>query len=212
MSIYLFRKERQPMTKKRNLLILILIFAIALLAFTSCSEKPKLSELEDEEFIKYATDSGVNFPETFDMENDMVWIREWITRVEGDHNYPAPPYSKDRATLAEELREMFFKYYDGEFPEPSDENELSDLEHKELYQYIIDAGADISINPSYLGSTQIGTNSCYVSDAIVRYIIALLEDDPELVLTDNYDPVCPSIPGVFVEELRPVVAAYNADK
>ncbi len=165
---------------------------------------PKLSELDNKMFFRYASYGGVDFLGLFDNDIDMEWIRRWIIKLEGDTNYPAIPANRGYIAFCEALRAFAIVYYNGEFPEPSDENELSDLSDEALLQYVIDAGANIKKNE---------TDDDTYKIELIRYIIALLEDDPDFV-PDDYSPLehPEYILPALVDELRPVVAAYNANK
>lgn len=85
--------------------------ALVFLSLSACSAIPsenKLSEMEDNELIRYIVDSGVPVPENMEVET----IREMVIELEedADHSPPVVGWTV-LADLYEDLRNVVKIYY-----------------------------------------------------------------------------------------------------
>ena len=89
--------------------IMLLMLVVSILS--SCSartQKPKLSELEEDLYIQYLEDHGVVFPDNYVASE----IRKIIAELEADPDRPAPVVSWTvLSDFYEELRAAVKEYY-----------------------------------------------------------------------------------------------------
>ena len=87
---------------------LILLCGIFIFVYFGKQEKPKLSELQEDQCIQYLTDNGVSIPEGLEASS----VREMIAELENDPDKSAPAVSWTiLADFYEDLRRAVKQYY-----------------------------------------------------------------------------------------------------
>lgn len=98
------------MQLKRRLPVFFLLIVLTALLISACSgekEKPKLSDLGDDELIQYITDAGVTIPEIVRIGT----IRGMLGELEEDPEHRAPVLGYTPITdLYEDIRALVIEY------------------------------------------------------------------------------------------------------